>query len=78
MSMHKSLKINAISKPRTVRKRRERLEVIYARLLKNGGLTEEQIKVYGLPKEKIIKLRKIKKVEKKETTDLGTPGVTKT
>jgi len=72
MSMHKSLKINTVSRPRTVRKRRERLEVIYARLLKNGGLDEAQIKVYGLPKEKIIKLRKEKKVEKVETPISGT------
>jgi len=65
MSLHKSLKIVSHSKKRTVRKRRERLDKLYGTLLRKGGLTDEQIKIYGLPKEKILKL-KTKKTEKKE------------
>lgn len=66
MSLHRSLKIYKWSGRRSVRKRRERLETLYAGLLKQGGLSDKDIKIYGLSKEKILRLKKTKKEEKKE------------
>lgn len=68
MSQHKSLKISKYGKSRTVRKKRERFETIYLKLLEQGGLDKDQIKIYGLPKEKIFKLKKEKKDKKEETS----------
>jgi len=75
MSLHKSLKIQHWSKKRNVRKRRERIQTLYAELLKKGGLSEEQIKVYGLPKEKIIKFKKPKKVNKEKNDEQKTKEI---
>lgn len=61
MSMHKSLKTNKFKPARNVRKRFERIE----KLKRNMKWVESQ-SVYGLPKEKIVKIKtKIKeKIEK--------------
>jgi len=61
MSLHKSLKgASNLGGTRNVLNRVQRIK-----LLKERGLWKEGDKVTGLPKEKIIRLKKIK-VEKKE------------
>lgn len=77
MSLHKSLKINKWTKGRAVRKRVDRIAKIYNNLIK-GGLSEEeaqkQLQIYGLPKEKVIRLKtpKKEKEEKKEESGIST------
>ena len=63
MSLHKSLKTKIKFGRRNVLSRVERIK-----LLKKRGRWEEGNSVLGLPKEKIVKLKKIK-VEKKETEE---------
>ena len=63
MSLHKSLKTNTNKYTRSVRKRYERLRS----LLLKEKYDKEHIKIYELPKEKIVKL-KIKKEKKEETS----------
>ena len=70
MSLHKSLRVQKWARRRTVRKRGERLKTLYAELLKKGGLSEAQIKVFGLPKEK--GRTKIKKAPKKKEEEKKT------
>ena len=71
MSLHKSMKRDKnLGGQRNVLNRVERIKK-----LKERGLWSEGDKVVGLPKEKVIKLKKIKvekkeeKVETKEATD---------
>ena len=67
MSIHKSLKSNKFSGKRSIRKRVERLQ----KLIDDGKTTKEDLKIYGLPKEKVkrIKMKKEKK-EVKATEEL--------
>ena len=61
MSLHKSLKRNKnLAGTRNVLNKVQRIK-----LLKERGLWKEGDKVTGLPKQKIVRLKKIK-VEKKE------------
>jgi len=73
MSMHKSLKSARFPKIRSVRKRYERI----AKLQRNLQWLEKNQSVYGLPKEKIIRLIfKIKKEKEiKPLTPLYSPPV---
>jgi len=59
MSIHKSLKVNKFGAKRNVRKRYERLQ----KLVRNDKFVDK-LGVFGLPKEKIKRL-KIKIKEKK-------------
>ena len=63
MSKHPSLKRNKFKEVRSVRTRRERL----LKLQRNLKWLEKNRSAYGLPKEKIIRLKlKIAKEEKKK------------
>lgn len=64
MSIHKSLKVDKFKTTRNVRKRYERLQ----KLIRTEKFIEG-LSIYGLPKEKILKL-KIKIKEKKEEEGL--------
>jgi len=69
MSIHRSLKTNKFKPKRSVRKRWERLQ----KLQKNLKWLEKNYSVYGIPKEKIVRLKlkiKQKKEEKEDTNDL--------
>lgn len=66
MSMHRSLKRNVFAGQRNVRKRYER----FAKLCRNIEYMEKLVSVYGLPKEKVIKLKLKIKEKKQEATDL--------
>jgi len=70
MSMHSSLRIKKFRQNRSVRKRWERIAK-----LKRTEKFVEGMSVYGLPKEKILKIRKKIKDEKKkeEIQPLGAP-----
>ena len=67
MSIHKSLKLgSSIGRARNVYKRHERMEI----LLKDGRL-KDGAPVTGLPKTKVVKIRKgkAKKKAKEEETE---------
>lgn len=67
MSLHKSLKVDKFkNRKRSVRKREERVKY----LMDKSGKTLPP-SIFGLPKEKIIRMKAIKKEKKKPETDLG-------
>ena len=66
MSLHRSLKIDKFSaKKRSVRKRQERIRSLILQRKWEQGQS-----VFGLPKEKIIKIKPIKSEKKKVETTL--------
>ena len=68
MSLHKSLRCDKFkNKKRSVRKRAERL-----RSLMLQEKWEQGQSIYGLPKEKVIRMKLVKK-EKKEVVTLEVP-----
>ena len=69
MSLNKTLKIEKWAKKRTVRKKVERFKTLVNTYLKNGGLTPEEVRIYGLPKEKVVRLKVKKEKKKIETTE---------
>lgn len=73
MSMHSSLKVDKNASTRTVRKRWERLKDLKKKIQK-GNAPENQLKGYGLPKERIItKVKKVKDTkDENQSTDLTT------
>lgn len=77
MSIHSSLKRNTWDTQRSVRKRYERV----AKLQRNLQWLEKNYSVFGLPKEKVIRLKlKIKKekVVAKEPTLLDSSSIKET
>lgn len=69
MSLHSSLKIDvAGAQQRTVLSRIERIKELMKK-----GLWEENKKVLGLPKTKIVRIKAAKKT-KEETAEAGAPG----
>jgi len=65
MGIHKSLKPPKSGSKKTVNKRIDRIK----KLIKEDKMDINNLKIYGLPKEKIIKM-KIKKEKKEEETKL--------
>jgi len=61
MSIHRSLKVNKFKPKRNVRKRRER----FAKLLRTEKFVNK-LSVYGMPKEKIKRIKMKLKKEKAE------------
>jgi len=72
MSIHKSLKSNKFKSKKNVNKRWERLQ----KLDRNQKWVEQNASVYGLPKEKIQRIKfKIKKEKIEETGGEVLPNV---
>lgn len=72
MSIHPSLKRNKWQQQRSVRKRYERI----AKLERNLKWLEKNQSVYGLPKEKVIRLKlKIKKEKKEIKIETSLPNI---
>ena len=65
MSLHKSLKYDKFKgRKKSVNKKLDRIK----KLLAEGKLDSNNVKIYGLPKEKIVKIKitKVKKEKKEE------------
>lgn len=70
MSQHKSLKIYKFKHKKSVNKKVDRIK----RLLEEGKVTKENLKVFGLPKEKIVRIKSTKRKDKEE--ELKTTAIT--
>lgn len=67
MSIHKSLYIDKFkNKQRSIRTRLERIRELISK-----GKKIEEIDLYNLPKEKIVRIKKIKDEKEKEVIDLA-------
>ena len=68
MSLHKSLKNKGkLVRTRNVYNRAERIEI----LVKEGRWSEDENSPFGLPKVRILKIKKRSKERKKETDEEG-------